>query len=184
MPGNQVKIGQHVSMHPQSLSGHCRQVCTAGVKGAGTRHSGRVPGASQLTALSGAVQLADFLGPHMQKAGGLVTLADVYCLFNRARGTELISPDDLLTAVNLFPAISTGMHLRTFASGVLVVQSNTHDDDEVRCSSAGAHLSTAADSTHCQGIFADRVPHLLRPLWRAHCPAIWTAADQCPGCWL
>ena len=94
----------------------------------------------QLTALSGAVQLADFLGPRMQKAGGLVTLADVYCLFNRARGTELISPDDLLHAVDLFPAIGAGMHLRTFASGVLVVQSNTHDDNEVRCPSAGAHL--------------------------------------------
>jgi len=26
----------------------------------------------------------------------MMALPDVYCLFNRARGTELISPDDLL----------------------------------------------------------------------------------------
>ncbi len=28
-------------------------------------------------------------------------LPDVYCLFNRARGTELVSPDDLLAAVQV-----------------------------------------------------------------------------------
>lgn len=77
------------------------------------------------------VQLADFLGPRLPQAGGIITLSDVYCLFNRARGTELISPDDLLQAVSLFPGIAAGMHLRTFASGVLVVQSDAHNDDEV-----------------------------------------------------
>ena len=61
-----------------------------------------------------------------------MTLADVYCLFNRARGTELISPDDLLQAVSLFGSTGAPMHLRTFSSGVLVVQSNSHDDDHVR----------------------------------------------------
>jgi hypothetical protein len=29
-----------------------------------------------------------------------MTLTDVYCLFNRARGTELISPDDLFVSVS------------------------------------------------------------------------------------
>jgi len=67
----------------------------------------------------------------MMKAGGIITLADVYCLFNRARGTELISPDDLLQAVGLFSSYRAGMHLRTFPSGVLVVQSDSHDDNEV-----------------------------------------------------
>ena len=35
----------------------------------------------------------------------MMPLPDVYCLFNRARGAELVSPDDLLAAVKLFPAI-------------------------------------------------------------------------------
>ena len=29
-----------------------------------------------------------------------MTLTDVYCLYNRARGTDLISPDDLLQAAS------------------------------------------------------------------------------------
>ena len=42
------------------------------------------------------VQLADFLVQRVDAAGGCMALPDVYCLFNRARGTELVSPDDLL----------------------------------------------------------------------------------------
>lgn len=42
------------------------------------------------------MQLADFLAPRVESAGGMMALPDVYCLFNRARGTELISPDDLM----------------------------------------------------------------------------------------
>jgi ESCRT-II complex subunit VPS36 len=39
-------------------------------------------------------QLADFLiqSNIIIKQGGMITLADVYCLFNRARGTNLITP--------------------------------------------------------------------------------------------
>ena len=77
-------------------------------------------------------QLADFLRPRMAKAGGIITLADVYCLFNRARGTELISPDDLVQAAGLFASHHAGMHMRTFPSGVVVVQSDSHDENEVR----------------------------------------------------
>lgn len=46
--------------------------------------------------LSLCMQLADFLTARVERAGGMMALPDVYCLFNRARGTELISPDDLL----------------------------------------------------------------------------------------
>jgi EAP30/Vps36 family len=48
-----------------------------------------------------AVQLADFLRVPLERAGGMMTLPDVYCLFNRARGTELVSPDDLLQVLLL-----------------------------------------------------------------------------------
>lgn len=43
-----------------------------------------------------ALQLADFLRPRLERSGGLLPMPDAYCLFNRARGTELVSPDDLL----------------------------------------------------------------------------------------
>lgn len=58
-------------------------------------------------------------------------LPDTYCLFNRARGTELISPDDLLTAAKLFSAVNPKLSFRTFASGVLVVQSSSHNEEQV-----------------------------------------------------
>jgi ESCRT-II complex subunit VPS36 len=44
------------------------------------------------------LQLADFLVPHVERQGGVLTLPDVYCLFNRARGSELVSPADVLKA--------------------------------------------------------------------------------------
>ncbi len=61
-------------------------------------------------------QLADWLlaGP-LTKAGGLMPLTDVYCLFNRARGTELVSPDDLLAAAKMFQQARGGLVLRESA---------------------------------------------------------------------
>jgi len=50
-------------------------------------------------------QLADFLSVPLSKAGGVMMLPDVYCLFNRARGTELVSPDDLLQACDALPQV-------------------------------------------------------------------------------
>ncbi|KAG9151815.1 hypothetical protein Leryth_002085 [Lithospermum erythrorhizon] len=47
-------------------------------------------------------QLADFVKSPLERSGGTLNLIDVYCLFNRARGTELISPDDLLQACSLW----------------------------------------------------------------------------------
>ena len=84
----------------------------------------------QLTARC-ASQLADFLVPRIDRAGGMMPLPDVYCLFNRARGAELISPDDLLTAAKLLPSLGTRLTFRNFASGVLVVQSAAHSDEKV-----------------------------------------------------
>ena len=60
-----------------------------------------------------ALQLADFLALRIDKAGGMMPLPDVYCLFNRARGAELISPDDLLTAAKLLFTGSTSALLQT-----------------------------------------------------------------------
>jgi ESCRT-II complex subunit VPS36 len=73
-------------------------------------------------------QLADFMLPKLKSAGGVMTLTDVYCLFNRARGTNLISPDDMLTAASLLGELKLGMSLRSFPSGVKVIQQDAFDD--------------------------------------------------------
>ncbi|XP_051124051.1 vacuolar protein sorting-associated protein 36 [Andrographis paniculata] len=76
-------------------------------------------------------QLADFIKIPLERAGGMINLIDIYCLFNRARGTELISPDDLLQACSLWDKFDVSVMLRKFDSGVMVIQSKSHSDDEV-----------------------------------------------------
>jgi hypothetical protein len=41
-------------------------------------------------------QLADFLEAPLRRSNGIITLPEAFCLFNRARGAELVSPDDIL----------------------------------------------------------------------------------------
>jgi ESCRT-II complex subunit VPS36 len=74
-------------------------------------------------------QLADWLQKPLQKFGGIIALTDLYCIFNRARGTEMISPDDLYRACMLFEELKLPVRLRKFESGVLVVQSINETDN-------------------------------------------------------
>ncbi|KAH7536825.1 hypothetical protein FEM48_Zijuj03G0027500 [Ziziphus jujuba var. spinosa] len=76
-------------------------------------------------------QLADFVRIPLEKAGGVINLIDVYCVFNRARGTELISPEDLLQACSLWEKFDVPVMLRKFDSGVMVIQNKSHSDEEV-----------------------------------------------------
>jgi len=45
-----------------------------------------------------AKELERFLATILDKFGGVIGLIDLYCMYNRARGTDLISPDDLKKA--------------------------------------------------------------------------------------
>jgi ESCRT-II complex subunit VPS36 len=54
-------------------------------------------------------------------SGGILPLPDVFCLFNRARGSELISPEDLLKACQLWAKLRIPLTFRRFDSGVTVV---------------------------------------------------------------
>ncbi|PPD67101.1 hypothetical protein GOBAR_DD36017 [Gossypium barbadense] len=76
-------------------------------------------------------QLADFVRIPLERAGGMINLIDAYCLFNRARGTELISPDDMLQACSLWEKFDVPVMLRKFDSGVMVIQNKSHSDEEV-----------------------------------------------------
>lgn len=73
-------------------------------------------------------QLADFITPYLTEAAGTLQLVDVYCLYNRARGTELVSPDDLLIACNNFAQLGIPISLLKFDSGVMVLQSNDFNE--------------------------------------------------------
>jgi hypothetical protein len=60
--------------------------------------------------------------------GGMITLTDLYCIFNRARGTELVSPDDLLKAASIAKHLGLGLRLRVFPSGVKVLQGDAYSE--------------------------------------------------------
>jgi len=80
-------------------------------------------------------QICDFLSQNksfsIAKGGtGIMTLTDVYCLFNRARGANMISPEDLITALEKMERLGLKMKVREFdnGSGVSVVQETGFDD--------------------------------------------------------
>ncbi|KAI8824178.1 EAP30/Vps36 family-domain-containing protein [Fimicolochytrium jonesii] len=96
-------------------------------------------------------QLADFLEKVLAKHGGMIALTDLYCLFNRARGTALISPNDLRTCCNTFEELRLPYRVRKFDSGLLVVQSSNHRDEEV-IARVHAHVRAAKDGLQAQDL--------------------------------
>jgi len=78
-------------------------------------------------------ELADFLGIHLKQhaQSGVIALTDLYCMVNRARGTQLISPNDLYQACTLMQPLGLAFSLKTFDSGVSVLQAQSLDDDQL-----------------------------------------------------
>eukprot|EP00466_Bigelowiella_natans_P021382 jgi/Bigna1/133377/aug1.21_g8085 len=84
-------------------------------------------------------QLADFFmqrrgasqETRLAEIGGIITLPDAYCLFNRARGTEMVSPNDLLDACQLLERLHLPLACRKFDSNVLVIQAKDHSDEKM-----------------------------------------------------
>jgi ESCRT-II complex subunit VPS36 len=60
----------------------------------------------------------------IDKYGGVIGLVDLYCVYNRARGTDLISPEDLNLACVKLNQNSQKHVVKHYASGVKTVQSS------------------------------------------------------------
>lgn len=76
-------------------------------------------------------QLADILEQPITEVGGMMALTDVYCRVNRARGLELLSPEDLIKACHMLGQLNLPIRLREFDSGVKVLQLQSHSDANV-----------------------------------------------------
>jgi ESCRT-II complex subunit VPS36 len=79
--------------------------------------------------------LAEFLTDDargvLRKAGGIISLVDLWAMFNRARGgVELVSPLDFEKAARLWETLKLPVRLRQFKSGVLVVQGSDRTDEK------------------------------------------------------
>jgi ESCRT-II complex subunit VPS36 len=106
-------------------------------------------------------QLADFLRPKL-KVSLMMTLTDVYCLYNRARGTNLISPEDLLQAVDRLQDLKVGLSARTFTSGLRVIQDDAltqeaWKDRLVQVAKNGCTSNTVAHELHLSWILANEL---------------------------
>ncbi|CAL1265505.1 unnamed protein product [Larinioides sclopetarius] len=74
-----------------------------------------------------AKQLSEALIKPLESAGGILSLTEVYCRVNRARGVELISPEDLLNACLMLEKLSLAVKLHKFDSGVMVLRLENYD---------------------------------------------------------
>ncbi|XP_035957248.1 vacuolar protein-sorting-associated protein 36 isoform X3 [Halichoerus grypus] len=76
-------------------------------------------------------QLAGILQTPLEERGGIMSLTEVYCLVNRARGMELLSPEDLVNACKMLEALKLPIRLRVFDSGVMVIELQSHKEEEM-----------------------------------------------------
>jgi ESCRT-II complex subunit VPS36 len=66
----------------------------------------------------------------LRKEGGIMSLVDVWAVFNRVRnGVELVSPADFEKAAQLWEKLKLPIRLRRFKSGLLVVQGTDRTDE-------------------------------------------------------
>lgn len=66
-------------------------------------------------------EIERFLDKVLTKFGGVIGLVDLYCMYNRARGTDLISPEDLAIACQLLNNDSDRYMLKVYKSGVRTI---------------------------------------------------------------
>eukprot|EP00079_Xenopus_tropicalis_P032974 XP_017946745.1 PREDICTED: vacuolar protein-sorting-associated protein 36 isoform X1 [Xenopus tropicalis] len=78
-----------------------------------------------------AKQLAAMLQAPLEERGGIMSLTEVYCLVNRARGMELLSPEDLVNACKMLESLKLPIRLRVFDSGVMVIEHQSHNEEEM-----------------------------------------------------
>lgn len=66
----------------------------------------------------------------LRREGGIMTLVDLWAVFNRARGgVELVSPADFEKAARMWDTLKLPVRLRKFKSGLLVVQGRDRTDE-------------------------------------------------------
>ncbi|KAI1715188.1 EAP30/Vps36 family domain-containing protein [Ditylenchus destructor] len=78
-----------------------------------------------------AEELTSVLLQPLTECGGTMTLPEAFCRVNRARGVELISPEDLLNACQKLDKIESPLCLWTFETGVTVIQLRSMNPDVI-----------------------------------------------------
>jgi len=92
-----------------------------------------------------AKQVSKFIIKLFEKHGHVMTLPDIYCLYNRARGVELVSPEDLYKACNMFEKLQIPLKLRKFQSGLIIIEDGSKNDGEI-CDSISSYIKNNSNN--------------------------------------
>lgn len=65
----------------------------------------------------------------LDREGGIISLFDLYALYNRSRGISLVSPNDLFKACAQMETLKLPVKMRRYKNGFLVVQEAFRTDD-------------------------------------------------------
>eukprot|EP00767_Chilomastix_cuspidata_P002272 gnl/Chilomastix_cuspidata/2402.p1 GENE.gnl/Chilomastix_cuspidata/2402~~gnl/Chilomastix_cuspidata/2402.p1 ORF type:complete len:438 (+),score=201.59 gnl/Chilomastix_cuspidata/2402:120-1316(+) len=77
-------------------------------------------------------ELCGFLAAVMERAhAAILPIEECYGVYNRARGTDLVSPDDFYAAAAQFAALGMPLELRRYGAGMTVVQKTDFSPDRV-----------------------------------------------------
>jgi len=98
----------------------------------------------------------------------MATLSDVYCYFNRARGTSLVSPSDLAKAAKLMGVLGLPVRLRILSSGLAVLHDVSFNDDRLKdrilsMMDSTGHV-TASDLARSESLSSQLAAELLATL--------------------
>ncbi|KAH7826830.1 Vacuolar protein sorting 36B (Vps36B) [Monocercomonoides exilis] len=77
------------------------------------------------------LQVTEFITPILEREGGMMLLVDAYAKYNRARGIDLIPPEDLLKACQQFESLNLGLRLSKIKTGVFVIHLTTHSEEAI-----------------------------------------------------
>lgn len=94
----------------------------------------------------------------------MATLADVYCYFNRARGTDMVSPQDFSKAAEACGELKLPIVMRILSSGLVVLQSESFADDQLAerlLTDIGDSFITAGDLSASENVSMQIAAELL-----------------------
>lgn len=100
-------------------------------------------------------EISDAMVPALHKQEGIILLTDVYCMLNRARGLELLSPEDLMNACGMFESMKLPVRMKTYESGVSVIQLESHSEEKM----VSQTISLVEDS---ESLSAQQLANLLQ----------------------
>lgn len=106
----------------------------------------------------------------MQSTGlRVICMSDVFCLYNRARGIEFVSPSLLFKLCDDFSAAGIPFICKKFASGARAIMHTSFTDDALfdkimQQTEANAHKCISATSLKLDGVSVSFVKDLLRSM--------------------